>query len=409
MATSVLMPFPFFHDDDGTPIDGGYIYIGEYQLDPESSPKAVFWDAGLTIPAPQPLRTRFGFIYREGTPARVYVDGNYSIRAKDSNLVTVFTDKEPPTGNVILGTMALLDAGTGSTQFRDNSQNDARFVLQAGFSPGSDVTFNSITASKMKIAATGKRPLDLMTSIASGRVLTALLPNLSSNPAPSLGFSSIQETPNGGAVLPINLTPFANPIAKLRRCSWESILAATNAIGGLHFNVVASSSVGGAYLGSATLGGGFDLKMRVAPWPGPTVATCRARFGLCSAQNNTDVEPSSIDHTIYFGWDAADTNCQIIYRATGSATKINLGATFPVPNGTADTLYSIRFYSPYNQTSVVNYEVTEEITGATASGTFTHPTAQTASFHPQAYVSAGGTSTKAGVIFVGMPLLELGE
>lgn len=308
----------------------------------------------------------------------------------------------------------VVSGGTGAT-------TPAAARTNLGLGSASDVTFNSVTVvsaavtgnssfgGKIQSAPTGKRPLDLMTSIASGRVLTANLPNLSANQATSLGFSSIQETPAGGSVLATNIAPTGDPIAKLRRAGWQSLSAATNAIGGLHFNVNEATPTGGVYLGSATLGGGFDLKMRVVPWSGPTVSTCRARFGLCSAPNNTDLEPSSINHTIYMGWDAADTNCQIIYRATGSATKIDLGASFPVPTVVASKIYSIRFWSPYNQTSVVNYEVIEEISGATASGTFTHPTAQTASFHPQAYVSAGGTSTFAGVIFVGMPLLEIGE
>lgn len=84
-ALSIQVPFPVFQDHDGQPLDNGYVWIGTANLNPITNPVAVYYDAALTIPAVQPLRTLNGFISRAGTPAQVYVDGvNFSILVQDS-------------------------------------------------------------------------------------------------------------------------------------------------------------------------------------------------------------------------------------------------------------------------------------------------------------------------------------
>lgn len=88
---SLTSPYPFFADVDGDPLDGGYIYIGEVSQDPETAPVAVYWDEAGTIPAAQPLRTLAGHIARNGSPARVYVEGDdFSMTCKRANGVTIF-------------------------------------------------------------------------------------------------------------------------------------------------------------------------------------------------------------------------------------------------------------------------------------------------------------------------------
>lgn len=84
-ALSIQVPFPVFQDRDGQPLDNGYVWIGTANLNPQTNPVATFYDAALTIPAAQPLRTLNGYISRAGTPAQVYVDGvNFSILVQDS-------------------------------------------------------------------------------------------------------------------------------------------------------------------------------------------------------------------------------------------------------------------------------------------------------------------------------------
>lgn len=85
---SILMhinPFEFFVDTAGTALDGGYIWIGQANQDPRNYPVTVYYDEALTIPASMPLRTTNGYIYRNGSPTFLYINGNYSILVEDKN------------------------------------------------------------------------------------------------------------------------------------------------------------------------------------------------------------------------------------------------------------------------------------------------------------------------------------
>ncbi len=82
---SIQVPFPVFQGRDGQPLENGYVWIGEPNLNPQTNPVVAYYDAALTIVAPQPLRTLNGYISRAGTPAQIYVDGvNFSILVQDS-------------------------------------------------------------------------------------------------------------------------------------------------------------------------------------------------------------------------------------------------------------------------------------------------------------------------------------
>lgn len=81
--TQVTGPYPIFTDLDGTPLDDGYLYIGDVNQDPETNPIQVFWDANLTIAAAQPIRTSNGYAYRNGTPALLYTGGEFSITIRN--------------------------------------------------------------------------------------------------------------------------------------------------------------------------------------------------------------------------------------------------------------------------------------------------------------------------------------
>lgn len=91
MSQNVLPPFPVFVGRDGLAIDGGRIYIGNPNADPVLSPKSVFYDVAMTVPAAQPLRTSGGLIYRNGTPTSIYVNGDYSIRVTNENNELVYS------------------------------------------------------------------------------------------------------------------------------------------------------------------------------------------------------------------------------------------------------------------------------------------------------------------------------
>lgn len=84
-ALSIQVPFPVFQGRDGQPLENGYVWIGEPNLNPQTNPVVAYYDKALTIVAAQPLRTLNGFISRAGTPAQVYIDGvDFSILVQDS-------------------------------------------------------------------------------------------------------------------------------------------------------------------------------------------------------------------------------------------------------------------------------------------------------------------------------------
>lgn len=78
-------PAPIFPDFDGTPLENGFVYIGQPNLNPEVSPVQVYWDLAGTQPAAQPIRTIAGMFSRFGTPANVYTPAAYSLTLKNKN------------------------------------------------------------------------------------------------------------------------------------------------------------------------------------------------------------------------------------------------------------------------------------------------------------------------------------
>lgn len=91
MTNSVnIVPFEVVNGLDGKPLTNGKVYIGQPNQDPEQYPVTLYWDAAGTIPAAQPIRTVGGYISRRGTPAQLYVSGNYSLRVRTANNVQVY-------------------------------------------------------------------------------------------------------------------------------------------------------------------------------------------------------------------------------------------------------------------------------------------------------------------------------
>lgn len=82
-------PYPQFHDGRGNLLDGGRIYIGEANADPETHPLDVF--VGNDVQIPQPLRVLGGYIVSGSNLVLPYVSENdYSIRARDADGSLVF-------------------------------------------------------------------------------------------------------------------------------------------------------------------------------------------------------------------------------------------------------------------------------------------------------------------------------
>lgn len=82
-ALATLNPIPQYVDLAGSPLDGGRLYFGVANQNPETNPITVYWDAAATQPAAQPIRTKNGYPVRSGTPAVVYAIGDYSLMVRD--------------------------------------------------------------------------------------------------------------------------------------------------------------------------------------------------------------------------------------------------------------------------------------------------------------------------------------
>jgi hypothetical protein len=90
-AIAITNPFTVISDDDGTPLENGYVNIGTVNLDPISNPIVVYWDQALTMPAAQPIRTINGYFSRNGSPGKLYVDAvDYSILIRNKNSVFLY-------------------------------------------------------------------------------------------------------------------------------------------------------------------------------------------------------------------------------------------------------------------------------------------------------------------------------
>lgn len=120
-ALSIQPTYPIFTDIDGQPLEDGYVWIGVANLAPIGNPITVYWDAALTIPAAQPIRTRGGYPMNSGTPARLYVGSDYSIQVQNKNGSVVYSAPaatERYNGGVISSINAsqvnFLQAGTGA-------------------------------------------------------------------------------------------------------------------------------------------------------------------------------------------------------------------------------------------------------------------------------------------------------
>ncbi len=159
-------------------------------------------------------------------------------------------------------------------------------------------------------------------------------------------------------------------------------------------------SVGGSVAGE----GGFLAVMEWGPATGGTVATNRAFCGLHTNSAPTDVQPSTLVDCVGMGWDSADANIQMMHNdGTGTATKIDLGASFPVPSVDRTNLYRLYLFAPPGTTQRVDYLVVNTITGASASGSIaTNLPTTTTLLAQKIWMSVGGTSSVVGITLVSM-------
>jgi hypothetical protein len=109
---AVYSPLPFWADTrDGSPLDSGLIYFGVAAQNPVTTPVAAYWDAAKTQPVAQPVKTMNGFTIRNGAPAPVYIEGDYSmsVYTKTGTLVVSVPS------NLLLNATAALQTSLATT------------------------------------------------------------------------------------------------------------------------------------------------------------------------------------------------------------------------------------------------------------------------------------------------------
>jgi len=89
-----IFPYEIFHDLDGQPLDGGYVYIGEPNQNPITHPIAVSWDEAGLYPAAQPIRTIGGYANRNGNAGNIYPkSANFSLLIKNKSNAIIFNEQ----------------------------------------------------------------------------------------------------------------------------------------------------------------------------------------------------------------------------------------------------------------------------------------------------------------------------
>lgn len=99
--------------------------------------------------------------------------------------------------------------------------------------------------------------------------------------------------------------------------------------------------------------GGFFLAIRFGC--SSAVAGQRLIVGLTSSTSATATtqSPSSLTSCVFVGNDAGDANLQIMHNdASGTCTKVDLGANFPVPSSANNAMYELILFAAPNGSTI---------------------------------------------------------
>jgi hypothetical protein len=187
MSLPITPPFPVFTGLDGEPIDGGLIYVGTANLDPVTNPIALFYNAALTTPAPNPATVTGGYPTYLGSPAELYANAAaVSITVKDAVGQLVFS-KSAATGSGSVTSIDATAAGTGLS-------------FTGGPVTSSGTLALSITDAELLRAGAGAAASGINTDITSLRQ-SATIAETGAIAANSLGFRGLPVVTTSGKTL----------------------------------------------------------------------------------------------------------------------------------------------------------------------------------------------------------------
>lgn len=241
---------------------------------------------------------------------------------------------------------------TGNETILTWSENQAPTTPVAGLS-----TYSKAIGGRQMFAQRGKSGVDYSFQPFIGR--NAIFSYKSNgNSTTSTVFGNIAPTGNG--------TPTARNVANtsfftwIRRIGYVSASTANRSCGLRHPQLQYG-------LGNAANLGGFHFVARFGISDNTLATGARLFVGMVGGAGIIgNSEPSALTNIIGVGMNAADTTLQIMHNdATGAATKIDLGASFPESTNT--DFYELALYCSPSDTTVM-YEVCNLTTGAQVSG-----------------------------------------
>jgi hypothetical protein len=154
---------------------------------------------------------------------------------------------------------------------------------------------------------------------------------------------------------------------------------------------------------------GYKIRFRAGPGTGGNVSSHRFFIGLRDTFSSpTDANPSTYTDIIGLGYDAADTQVQIMHNdGSGTATKVALGASFPKPSVASTNVFDLTLECEPGASSV-SYSVIDVSSGSVAAGTIsTNLPAASTLLDWWSQMSAGGTVTAVEFGFFGVDV-EIG-
>lgn len=272
-ALSIQPTYPIFTETDGQPLENGYIWIGAANLDPQVNPINVYFDAALTILAPQPIRTLGGYPTRNGTPARLYVNSDYSIRVMNKNGSTVYSASEALerySGDLISFTGFKGQVGTVA----DLADNDGSDWI--GFEPAGASAVARSAQDKMR---------DIVSVLDFGADNTGVTDSYAAITAAIASGASTVYFPKGSYAVSQPIVMGVQGLRLLGDGQWKSVITQTGGFSG-----VATIEINGARLAAIEhlfAGGNFNNgsdAIRVTSGQLATISNVVVKFGVAGVR-----------------------------------------------------------------------------------------------------------------------------